>query len=487
MHVVVFAPYAYKERYFETELELAQKHLDAGDRVTILTCEAKLPECDMKQGKPFMCVRCMGRGEFGLQLLKGSFARLPFYCLSDAEQQQLARLNTRLFDHHKLTSFHVENFDLGWAVLSSMVSIHRDPDLDLRRHAAQLDGLMRGAWSVYYSMRRHLREQRPDRVYVFNGRHAPMRAAFRACQAEGVECLLHERGHDYQHYELYQNALPHDRDYFHAQATAAWARAEGDPSREAIAKQWYTERVQGVEQTGVSFITSQVPDQMPANWDDSRRNVGIFISSENEFVAIGDSWQNPLYKNQQQGLDLILAALGQRAHDLHLYVRVHPNLLGVDNGQTRALARLRAPFLTVIPADDPVSTYQLMRRCEKVLTFGSTAGIEATYWGVPSILAGMSYYRELGATYNPSTHDELVSLLQADLSVCDRTGAMIYGYYQKTFGRPYEIYQPQDRYRGSFQGQTVRPTKASWAKARVVKLWWNATKHLRWDYRQRAA
>ncbi len=116
-------------------------------------------------------------------------------------------------------------------------------------------------------------------------------------------------------------------------------------------------------------------------------------------------------------------------------------------------------------------TYRLMRSCEKVLTFGSTTGIEAVYWGRPSVLAGMSYYREMDATYNPNTHDELVQLLRADLAPRAQLPALKYGFYQATFGRPYAYYVPHTRYDGLFNGERVRPTGRLMATSRVVKLW----------------
>ena len=46
MRVAIFAPYAYKQRYFETELEIAQQHLDAGDEVTV-----QLSPYDLTRGR----------------------------------------------------------------------------------------------------------------------------------------------------------------------------------------------------------------------------------------------------------------------------------------------------------------------------------------------------------------------------------------------------------------------------------------------------
>ncbi len=64
--------------------------------------------------------------------------------------------------------------------------------------------------------------------------------------------------------------------------------------------------------------------------------------------------------------------------------------------------------------ESSISTYAMMKHCDRVVSFGSTAGLEAAYWGKPSILAGTSFYRNLGATYNPRTHEDLVALIMAE-------------------------------------------------------------------------
>ena len=222
--------------------------------------------------------------------------------------------------------------------------------------------------------------------------------------------------------------------------------------------------------SGKCFVDSQLAGRLPTNWNPSRRNVAVFTSSEDEFAAIGDSWNNPLYETQLHGLRRIADSM-ESADGAHLYIRVHPNLKGIDNQHTRGLQRLVGNKLTIIPAHDPVSTYTLLQQCDTVLTFGSTVGIEATFWQKPSVLAGIALYRNLGATYNPRSHDELMGLLSRDLVARDPLPALKYGYHQATFGEPYQYYEPADDYLGRFNGSQLRPGLDTWVKSRVAKIW----------------
>jgi hypothetical protein len=90
-----------------------------------------------------------------------------------------------------------------------------------------------------------------------------------------------------------------------------------------------------------------------------------------------------------------------------------------------------------------------------VLTFGSTVGIEAVFWGTPSIHAGVSYYHHLGGTYNASSHEDVIALLKADLPPKDRTAAFVYGYYLNTYGIPFKYFQATGVGAGRFKGQAI--------------------------------
>ncbi|MDG2380527.1 MAG: hypothetical protein P8N76_02530 [Pirellulaceae bacterium] len=468
MRVVVFAPYAHWKLHV-TDLELIQKHVDAGDDVTVLTCRGEMQACDNNpRQQASRCVRCIGRSQLGLRRIRGPFQVATYYRLTDQQEQQLQELPTEFLDREHMQSFHVENFDIGWAVLSSLITRHRDSEVDLRAHAFELAGLMRAAWSVYYSLRARLREQTVDRVYVFNGRYAPLRAAFRACQAEGIDCRIHDVGQDHSYYSIYENRLPHDHLACAKTVQQTWEQGEAD--RELQAERWFDERASGRVRSGRCFVDSQNNGQLPGQWSPTKRNVAIFTSSEDEFAAIGESWKNPLYKSQLDGLQQIVHAM-KACEQTHLYIRVHPNLKGVNNPQTRAVHHLVGNNLTVIPAEDSVSTYALIRASDTVLTFGSTVGIEAAYWRKPSVLAGIALYRELNATFNPGSHDQLIALLSRRLAPQDILPALQYGYYQATFGEPYRYYQPAADYQGRFNGGGLQPGLKTWMRSRLAKVW----------------
>lgn len=456
MKVLVFTAHTTWVPHFETDLELIQRHLDAGDEVIHLHCDGAMPACDGNpQHRVGGCAYCIQKRNRGLSLLSQPIVSLSFTNLTDADRQEMAALRTEFSSIKDMNAYRVDNFDIGRAVLSSIISITRDPYPDVRAYADLIRRFLVAAFAVYRSVQRHLDQLGVERVYVFNGRFAPLRAAFRACQSRGVKCVIHEVGHNVGYYALYEDETPHSLAYVANQIRQHWQAAVANPEREKIAAAFYEERARGSPLWWRSFVKAQTPGLLPADWNPAKRNIAIFTSSEEEFTAVDDDWKNPLYSDQYDGLVKIVNTLRERSHNLHLYVRVHPYLAGVNNPYMQESLRLRADCLTIIKPEDPVSTYALLHHADKVLTFGSTVGIEAVYWGRPSVLAGRMWYQDFGGTYNPASHDELIDLLQADLKPRDREAALIFGYYLKTFGSPFRYFKFTGHCQGEFRGRST--------------------------------
>jgi hypothetical protein len=459
MNVMVVTPFVLWTPHFETDLEIVQRHLDAGDRVILLTCGAELPVCHANPAHQFdACMTCIGRRKTGLGRLSGAFEELPLVNLTSADESECRNFTFDASTFDSVSKVRVDNLDLGWAALSSLVSLTRDADIDLAHPVIKklLDNFMVTSLAIYRSVQNHLRSLSIDKVYIFNTRFATSRPVFRACQTESVPCIAHDRGCDFNHFSYFENVFPHDVAPYEAALREAWDLA--DPAvRESVAAKFFGDRVHAVKQSWFSFVENQRAGLLPDSWNESVRNIAIFSSSEDEFAAIGDEWRNPLYANQLECLRR-LATDTCNLQGIRLFVRAHPNLSGVRNPSTVALRHLRAPNLEVILPESSVSTYAMMKHCDRVISFGSTTGIEATYWGKPSILAGKSLYRNLGATYNPQTHEDLMALIVAErLPPKEKVGALMYGYYEQTRGERFKYFEGLDVRDGLFKGERISP------------------------------
>lgn len=299
-----------------------------------------------------------------------------------------------------------------------------------------------------------LAKVKPKVVYIFNGRLANLRVVLRLCQRNSVECRIHERGSSKSKYSITYNVLPHNLKPFAERVKSFWNDFEVGDARESIAREFYDKRKWGLDTDSVSFTSNQQLECLPSQWDTSKRNIVMFNSSEDEFASIGDEYHSHPFKNQLEALRFLKEQVrGSTAIDI--YLRIHPNLENIDIFSIQELYSLVSSNFHVIEPSSPISTYKLIDECDAVFTFGSTVGIEATYWGKPSVLIGSAFYEAFNVVYQVSSKVDLIEALYSYSELKPIEGSLIYGLYKSEFGIRYKHYQPQSRFSGLFQGKTI--------------------------------
>jgi len=454
-------------------LEVAERHLLEGDDVYVVGCDAQLPACDVNEsGSLHKCACCISRRRAGLRLL----CRWPQYVThSNVTREQWRQIDSLFpvpLEQDALKSLTFENFDVGMAVLSSLISRTRDADVDVSEHGDLVLRWIRASMIAYFSTWNWMRCKRPDKVYVYNGRLCTLRAVLRAAQRSGVECEVLELGWDVNRFQRVQNTLLHDLSHIQQKILDCWNDEPDLAEKRGIAEAFHQKRVTYEARGYTCHALGQNREELPADWEPVRTNVVLFNSSEDEMAAIGREWRNPVYASQADGVEQIVASCrqGALAETVHVYLRCHPNLQGLDNRYMRRLRKVAAPNFTFIEPVSPVSTYALMREADKVVTFGSTAGIEAACLGKPVILAGRSFYDHLDATYNARNHEDVVRLLAEDLKPKPVVSALKYVYYVATLGEPFRYLELQSTLTGTFRGSAFSMNGRLAALGRAVDL-----------------
>lgn len=474
MHVAFVGTYGLWSPHLETELELAERHLEQGDRVTWALCDGAFEACETNPGHDeIRCRQCTWRIEMGLGLLSApvELSRLDDW-LTEEDRARADAVPTGLSTYEELRALEVDELDAGWGALSSAIWLARDAvidpssDLVARLTRAGVKGML---------ATRRLLDAHPtiERVYVFNGRLAPMRGVLRAVTARAaagrtIDCLVHERGQDLQHYALFPNSMPHDIGVNVRRANESWDESDRSlEERRRVAVEWYENRARGKQGSWFSFVDDQQAGNLPAGWDPDARNVVLFTTTEYEFVAIGKEWESPLFPTPHAATMQIARALSARGK-VHLTIRLHPNPEGRGSQSVAESLALDLPGVTVIPPESEVSTYELMRAADVVVSSGSTAGVEATFWGKPSVLAGRSLYSGLGACHEPESVEELLDMLEDPaLGQADHEGALRYGFFQATRGEPFRYFESRDVFDGHFKGVQVTPSPL---QKRILRL-----------------
>jgi hypothetical protein len=113
--------------------------------------------------------------------------------------------------------------------------------------------------------------------------------------------------------------------------------------------------------------------------------------------------------------------------------------------------------LHIISPKESVDTYRLMELSNKVISFGSTTGVEATFWGACSILFGKSLYSNLETTYEVNSYKDLFELIETEaLPPKKRNKTYPYGYYLSQYGIDTVFFQSDGLKNSKYKGRKVR-------------------------------
>lgn len=335
MKVLVFNPLVAVWRpRLPAILTVIQDLIDNSNDVIAIGCESDVPACtaSLDHSKP-ICAYCMGRWRQGLSHLSGVFEQRG---LSDyLSVERLAKLRgarDNFQDLAELRSLEYEGADVGYAALSSFSYVARNPSPDLTSPATRqvIQNLVNTGRLVYAAMTEAIRREQPDQVIIYHGRGAIDRAALRACQAVGVDCYVYETALGVNKLLRFKNALPQDIDYFAQDVERFWAESSESDKAE-IGASFYSMRSSGTSSASMeskeittqdkSYVGHQVRGSLPSDWHSDRKNVVIFGSSDDEFVAISPDYEETVYDSQLDAVAQISESFSNNK-DVHIYFRM---------------------------------------------------------------------------------------------------------------------------------------------------------------------
>ena len=221
---------------------------------------------------------------------------------------------------------------------------------------------------------------------------------------------------NYDRYMLTTNSYPHDPSVIAKDILLAYQQSiYTEEEKNTIASKWFKEREEGAIHKQFLLAHKQIRGLVSNDLKhDPRLKVGIFVTSEDEFVAESRS---PFYKDQNTAIARISDDL--KDEKILFIVRAHPHLIGLKNTQVKGLqeACSNRSNIKYIPPESKMCSYELIDECDAVLTVGSTAGIEAVHKGKPCILMAPALYRGFGGTIEPDSHEALIKLLKESASL----------------------------------------------------------------------
>ena len=338
--------------------------------------------------------------------------------------------------------------NLGMGVASSFISQKQDSLLDTAKYLPEIQRSLYTAAIIFEKARQAIISVQPDVVISFNGRFATTRPIFEAAKVEGIKSLRHERGATFKQFELFERPI-HDFEYRENLINDYWTNSLS-PNKKDIARNFYALKRQGDGIGWRSFVSNQKSGHIPLK-NEGKRRIVYFSSSDDEFAAISDVTVQSEFGPQLEAAKRVIDLCAQ-IDDVELICRIHPNIAMKSAVQRARWHRLKGPNMTLIRAETKVDSYALLDSADVVITYGSAIGIEAAFWGKPSILLGPSAYRHSGAVYVPDNQKQLEDMLRNSdgLVPLEEGKSLPYGFYYLTFGIDHKFYQPETLFEGRF-------------------------------------
>ena len=440
MKILFYSSFSIDSNAIALLLDEAWEYLQKdNNQVMFVTCSSEIKPCELNAEQSFIrCKECM----FSTNLLINKIThpnfihkKLSFFI----DKEIAAGINAIKFIYNSIEDvkfIHHQGVNIGLGVCSSYVSLTRNLNPEFNKdNRSFFDKSLRASALLTEATNKMIDIFQPDMICLVNGRYGGLRPVMevgvkRQIKTTIIECS-YSTNRELARKVKFSDVLPHDIDKNTITIEDNWTRWQGKIDKEQVAADFFERRRNAEFASDTVYISHQNPTLLPADWDSSKRNFVIFNSSEDEFFCVGECFDKyKLFKNQIEGI-LYLIKKSENDPSIHLYLRVHPNLKNIKFNYHTGLASIfeKYPNITVIPASSPISTYKLIDNCEKVLVFGSTAGVEAAYWGKPVILMGGAFYLHLNVAHYPGSLIELDSLLLSIIEPKPRLGALKYALY----------------------------------------------------------
>jgi len=463
-NILFFPVYPFSSPHFETDLELIISEMEKGNNIYFLFCNKELKICDNNiLSNKKNCNICIRIRKEALRIITSHIGKkiniIPLkkyiIALKKVDDNSYPQINFKNVEDLKQIAYH--SFNIGYGIASSL-AIELDEASSIDEYREKINTLYSEAITLYKCIKLIIKDYSISTGYVFNGRFCFSRAFTQAFVDEEVTFYTHERGSSNKKYEIFENVFPHNIINYTNRVINWWNENEDFLIKKIIADSFFIKKFLGEDTDYKSFTKEQNIFQLPREINDYKKVVTIYTSSNFEFDYVSNEYTYKFYSSQIDGINQIVNSL-QNEKDIGIFLREHPNQRFSKSNFRQQLKQLNIPNFHYIPAESAVSSYKLLLKSNVVITFNSTMGIEATYWGIPSILCSNAIYENFNIAYKPSTHNEVINLIKSNLEPISKDDVYKYGYYHSTFGINFKYYEPVNLAYGKFFGRFLKGSR----------------------------
>jgi len=364
-----------------------------------------------------ICLACKNRLANGLKNLKGNYN----LSITPKHIKEIIffnkALHNRIKDKQKLLKIYFKNIDIGISAYSSYLNLTRDVDLEGYYSLKSIKKILKCSITLADFFFNYLNNNKIDEIFIFNGRMSQNRPLFRIAKMHKIKVNILEHTTTFKNFyglRNFKDNLPLDYYYFSKKIKNYISKFSLETQKKNVNKYFQLKQQGVVVNDKKSYVNDQIRNLMPEGWDFQKKNIIFFTSADDEYEVLGNQYKSLIYKNQ---VDAILKISDFFYHsskkNYHLWIRMHPNTKNIKWSYCKNILKLKNSNenIHVLDPTSKVSSYELIKHCEKFLTFYSSSAIEAVYMNKPSILLSKTYFDTLNCFYIPTSHKNVCKLI----------------------------------------------------------------------------
>lgn len=331
-----------------------------------------------------------------------------------------------------LESYRLKEKPIGLGILSTLSDLCVDKIINSDDSLRLAPILLKRAISVHDIAEKVIRSLQPDSLYQFNPRFSNTRSIYLAAQGLIENIYTYEIASTPNKYSLVNGSI-FDGSLRSRLIKKHWSHAP--LSKFDIARSFFSD----LKHNSSMFCGSDEFDCEPYI-DRSRINLLFCPSSIAETYALGDLYNHGLFVSQDHALKTLIN-LCSNSDSYNLIIRVHPIVALKSDEEKSYWSNITAtPNIRIVQFYSRVSTYDLMRRVDRLIVYHSTIAIEASFEGIPSMALGSPWWIDLNCVFKPSCFLDVQKFIDLDTNLIqnlDYSKALLFAYYLKTYGTNY--------------------------------------------------
>jgi len=399
VRVLLYVPFGEWGAHHQFEAVMGTMLQNCGHMVHVISCDGLFESCAQTTIER-NCLRC----QFHHRAMFGPFglpeSRMSAW-LSAREIDEVYRWADELDADHLMTAAY-NGIPAGEIVSSTLFTQYRITSAEQAKHpevAATHRKFLAGAVLSYMATDRAIVALKIDRLFLFNGRIYPYKAAMFAARARGLDVFLHERGRVENSFEFFENMNCNELAKVNKQVVP-WSKvpliAEEIDILSRITEKKIKDKIGNWSSFYAGFKKIEKDFFELLNIPKNKKIIGYFTSSADELCQ-EEGFEN--VHEQFQIIDVIADILEEEGDEYYLVVRHHPHIGGTPTSSSeitglslaheQQIASSRKNLRVIMP-NDPIASNLLYPHLDGAIALYSSVAVELVAAGVPTITSPIS-------------------------------------------------------------------------------------------------